>query len=38
MRLTFQSPQATLSEDEIERLIRRVRARLERNLSATFRD
>jgi phenylalanyl-tRNA synthetase beta chain len=37
MRLTFQSPEATLAEAEIERLERRIIARLERTFAAIIR-
>jgi phenylalanyl-tRNA synthetase beta chain len=37
MRLTFQSEQGTLAEEEIERLVRRVTARLQRTFGATLR-
>ncbi|HYY55077.1 MAG TPA: phenylalanine--tRNA ligase subunit beta [Candidatus Dormibacteraeota bacterium] len=37
MRLTFQSREATLADQEIERLVRRVVSRLERALGATLR-
>ena len=38
MRLTFQSPEATLTEEEIARLVRRVVARLQRTLAAVVRE
>ena len=37
MRLTFQSPEGTLAEDEIEKLLRRVTGRLQHAFKATVR-